>query len=67
MITMGDSLTERGTMDARMIGPIPMSKLSGLEEVSPRGRFDNGWTWQDFLGSRLVSQYIIQRFKANMN
>ena len=46
LIIMGDSLSDRGTLNQRkLFGLIPMSYLSGLSSKSPRGRFTNGFLW----------------------
>lgn len=47
-VALGDSLTDRGTLDRRyLLGFLPMNLLSGLNAHSPRGRFTNGYTWLD--------------------
>lgn len=61
---LGDSLTDRGTMDHRyLFDLIPMSFLSGLAGHSPYGRFTNGFTWSDFLSAMLADEFIINILK----
>ncbi|VVC75314.1 hypothetical protein AQUSIP_06030 [Aquicella siphonis] len=60
-VMMGDSLSDRGTMDRRkLFGVIPMSWLSGLAGRSPRGRFTNGFAWSDYISAMLADEFIIQ-------
>ena len=67
IIMMGDSLSDRGTMYKRQLfGLIPMSKLSGLQGRSPRGRFTNGYVWSDHLSSMLINAFVIQRIKKEL-
>ena len=54
-IVMGDSLSDRGTMDHRkLFNIIPMKGLSGLDE-SPLGRFGNGLVWDDDLALKIYA------------
>jgi phospholipase/lecithinase/hemolysin len=62
-VMMGDSLSDRGTLDHRHLGLIPMSKMSGLEGKSPLGRFTNGYVWTDHLGALLADQFIIDNLE----
>jgi hypothetical protein len=63
-VTMGDSLTDRGTLNKEMIlGCIPMSLLSGLQGKSPRGRFSDGYVWSDYLSSMVAEELLIQELK----
>lgn len=58
IITLGDSLSDRGTMDHRkLFGIIPMAGLSGLTGHSPLGRFGNGLVWDDDLAIELYGQF----------
>ncbi|GGI76329.1 SGNH/GDSL hydrolase family protein [Legionella impletisoli] len=58
IITLGDSLSDRGTMDHRkLFGFIPMAGLSGLKGHSRLGRFGNGLVWDDDLAIELYGQY----------
>lgn len=60
-IMMGDSLSDRGTLDHKhLLGVIPMSKLSGLEGRSPLGRFTNGYVWSDHLGALIAEDFLIK-------
>lgn len=66
LVMMGDSLTDRGTMNNRyLFGFIPMRWLSGLAKKSPTGRFTNGFAWSDGLSARIISQFIIEDFRKN--
>jgi hypothetical protein len=63
-ITMGDSLSDRGTMDERkLFGLIPMSGLSGLSSESPKGRFTNGYVWLDAFTAEVSEQQIIDELE----
>ena len=63
-IILGDSLSDRGTLDKReILGFIPMSYLSGLSSKSPRGRFTNGFLWGDFMAATAVEQLEINRLR----
>lgn len=62
IVFLGDSLSDRGTMDRRkLFGIIPMDYLSGLKGKSPRGRFTNGFLWGDFVAATTVEQLELQR------
>ncbi|OGT64014.1 MAG: hypothetical protein A3J38_07015 [Gammaproteobacteria bacterium RIFCSPHIGHO2_12_FULL_45_9] len=64
ILTMGDSLSDRGIMDERyLFGFIPMRRLSGLAKFSPQGRFTNGYTWDDRLSTAFANQFIIDDLK----
>lgn len=64
IIMMGDSLSDRSTVDRRYIlGFIPMSLLSGLHGASPKGRFSNGYVWADVISSFFASDFLIKEFK----
>lgn len=59
-LMMGDSLSDRGTLDERyLFGFIPMSWLSGLTR-SPYGRFTNGYTWTDQFSAMIASHFNIE-------
>ncbi len=65
IVTMGDSLTDRGTMAKRKIwGTISVSYLLGMDKTSPKGRFTNGYTWDDDFGAMLASMFIAKDYKA---
>ena len=65
MIMMGDSLTDRGTLNKEFIlGCIPMSLLSGLAGKSPRGRFTDGYTWDEYVSSMMSVELLIRQLKA---
>lgn len=59
IITQGDSLTDRGTANRRLI----LRYLSDLHNKSPRGRFTNGYTWSDHISARFISDFLISHFK----
>lgn len=64
IVILGDSLTDRGTMDHRyLFDLIPMSILSGLAGSSAFGRFTNGFTWSDDLSAMLADEFIISHLK----
>lgn len=66
-IVLGDSLSDRGTLDKRKIlGIIPMNYLSGLSSKSPRGRFTNGFLWGDFIATTAIQQLQIERLRRGM-
>lgn len=59
-VILGDSLTDRGTMDKRyLLGIIPMSVLSGLHGKSPKGRFTDYYTWADILAAQEAESFAI--------
>lgn len=56
-MTLGDSLSDRGTLKKRkLFGIIPMDFLAGLSGRSPKGRFTNGFTWDDHLAAMIASE-----------
>ena len=64
IITMGDSLSDRGTLNSRyLFKTIPMSYLSGLAKHSPHGRFSNGLVWSDYLALMLSSDFSLKEFR----
>lgn len=64
IILMGDSLSDRGTMDRRrLLGFIPMDGLSGLKSKSPRGRFTNGFTWSDDIFVSFANEFGIRQLE----
>ncbi|MDI9817645.1 MULTISPECIES: SGNH/GDSL hydrolase family protein [unclassified Legionella] len=66
IITMGDSLSDRGTMDHRkLFGLIPMDGLSGLKGKSPKGRFTNGYVWDDNFSNEVADEAIIRELKRH--
>lgn len=66
-IMMGDSLSDRGTMNHRYLFYfIPMSILSGLAGHSPRGRFTNGYAWSDHIATMLANQFMINELKEKL-
>ena len=61
IVVMGDSLSDRGSMDhRRLFGIIPMDKLSGLTGQSPDGRFSNGYTWTDYIGAMIANEFLVK-------
>lgn len=68
IVMMGDSLSDRGTLDRRkLFGFIPLDKISGLEGRSPVGRFTNGYAWSDHLGAMFANEFTIRSFKKKRN
>lgn len=60
VVIMGDSLSDRGTLDHRyLFDIIPMSIITGLAWQSPYGRFTNGFTWSDCISAMLADEFII--------
>ncbi len=65
-VIIGDSLSDRGTLDHRyFLGFIPMRLLAGLAGKSPRGRFTNGFTWSDDFSATIADEFIIKRAERN--
>jgi phospholipase/lecithinase/hemolysin len=63
-IVMGDSLSDRGTLERRkLLGFIPMGWLTGLDKESPKGRFTNGLTWDDDLSATMANKFTIHSLK----
>lgn len=61
-ITMGDSLSDRGTMYRRkLLGFIPMRWLAG---VPPTHRFTNGYTWDDQVSAKFANEFIIKELRS---
>lgn len=60
IVSIGDSLGDRGTMFKRTLFGIPLRYLIGLNADSPKGRFTNGYTWNDYFGSMLASMFIVK-------
>ena len=64
MVMMGDSLSDRGTMNQRMLlGCIPMRYLAKLSQYSPKGRFTNGLVWNDQVIASVASDFTIKHIK----
>jgi len=64
LIMMGDSLSDRGTLNKTLLfGCIPMSYVSGLEGHSPDGRFTNGRVWSDHVSAQIASDFTIHRLQ----
>lgn len=64
-VMMGDSLSDRGTMDhRRLLNLIPMKWLSGLAHKSPEGRFTNGLTWLDDVSALVAEQFTINTLEG---
>lgn len=60
---LGDSLTDRGTLNDKYLGFIPMRLVSGLQGKSPQGSFTNGFAWSDHLAVILMNEFIINKLK----
>lgn len=66
-IFMGDSLSDRGTLDhLKLGGVIPMSLVSGLSSKSPRGRFTNGFLWIDMLAAIGVEKLEMDHWRYHL-
>lgn len=64
MVIFGDSLSDRGEAHARkLLGLISFAWLSGLSGYSPRGRFTNGFVWNDSLGAATAAHFLIRDMK----
>lgn len=65
LITIGDSLSDRGTFYDRRLFGFPLRLLAGIEDksISPHGRFTNSFAWDDNLGAILASEFLIRRLK----
>lgn len=67
LVVMGDSLSDRGTLDKRkLLDFIPMNYLSGLSSKSPRGRFTNGFLWGDYVCATTVEQFEIDHERRKL-
>ena len=68
IVLMGDSLSDRGVMDHRLLfGIIPMDKFSGLRGESPDGRFTNGYAWSDFVSAMIANEFLIKDIEDQKN
>lgn len=64
IIMMGDSLSDRGTLNKTLLfGCIPMSLIGGLKGKSPEGRFTNGLVWSDHVSAKIASDFTIKRLQ----
>lgn len=64
ILTIGDSLSDRGTFYNRyLLGLYPMKKLGGLQDKSPYGRYTNGFVWSDYLSAMIANEFIIKDLK----
>lgn len=64
LITLGDSLSDRGTFYHRhLMGIIPLNRLSGLHKKSPLGRFADGYVWGDFVSAMMANKSQIRALK----
>lgn len=63
IVSLGDSLTDRGTMNKRTVFGIPLRYIIGLDKTSPKGRFTNGYTWDDDFGTMLANMLIAKEFE----
>lgn len=60
IITLGDSLSGRGTFAHRyLFGIIPLALVTGLDKESVKGRFTNGYTWDDDFAEMLSEEFLI--------
>lgn len=64
VITLGDSLSDRGTFYRRyLFGIIPLKNLSGLQNKSPLGRFANSYVWDDYVSAMMANKLLIRELK----
>lgn len=64
IVYMGDSLTDQGAANERMIGHVlPLRRISGLHGLSPLGRFTNGLTWSDNTSAKIANKLTIDELK----
>lgn len=66
IITIGDSLFDRGETYTKKIACIPMSFLSGLQGRSPEGSFTNGFVWVDHFIAELANMFTIKKLRQQM-
>lgn len=60
LVFLGDSLSDRGTFDKRMLfGFIPLGDLYEVGYDAPRGRFTNGFVWGDYFVTAIIEQFEI--------
>lgn len=64
-VVLGDSLSDRKTLEHLWKYGLPMGYLSGLSSLSPEGRFTNGLVWDDALAAKLASELLIRETRAN--
>lgn len=67
VVSLGDSLTDRGTMYKRTLFGIPLRYLIGLDKTSAKGRFTNGYTWNDDFGTMLADMLIAKDYEKKSN
>lgn len=66
LITMGDSLSDRGTFFRRnLLGCIPVKNL--LHHKPPKGRFTNGFVWSDYIGAMMANELLIKELKEKFH
>jgi len=64
LITLADSLSDRGTFYRRcLLGIIPVKILSGLQNKSPLGRFANSYVWDDYVAAMMANKLLIKELK----
>lgn len=64
-VIIGDSLSDRGSMyNRKFAGVIPLKIPSGLNK-SPKGRFTNGYNWNDVLFTMLKDYFDSQQTDAS--
>ena len=64
LVFIGDSLTDRGTLEKRKLGPIRLRWIVGLQE-SDLGRFTNDLNWADYLIKHLMSLFNQEQKKQS--
>lgn len=66
LITMGDSLSDRGTFYHRyLFGLIPVKNL--LQHQPPKGRFTTGFVWSDYISAMIANELLIKELKEQFH
>lgn len=66
LITMGDSLSDRGTFYQRyLFGLIPVKNL--LQYQPHKGRFTNGFVWGDYISAMIANEFLIKELKEQFH
>ncbi|KTC66320.1 thermolabile hemolysin (plasmid) [Legionella adelaidensis] len=68
VIMMGDSLSDRGTLERRkLLGVIPMVALAGLQRYTALGRFTNGLAWSDLFSAHMINRFLIEELEEKQH
>lgn len=61
LVFLGDSLSDRGTFDKRMLfGFVPLRYFYEVGFDAPKGRFTNGFVWGDYFVTAVIEQFGIE-------